>query len=137
MSHTQQAVDELKEEFGFFDNWMDRYQYIMDLGKALPALPDEWKTAEYRIDGCQSNVWFHHEFEEGVLHFDASSDAAIVTGLVAIVLRVFNDRYPQEILDTPTDILKELGLEQHLSPTRNNGLHAMLGHIYTLTSQYA
>lgn len=137
MSHTQQAVDELKEEFGFFDNWMDRYQYIMDLGKALPAFPDEWKTAEYRIDGCQSNVWFHHEFKKGVLHFDASSDAAIVTGLVAIVLRVFNDRHPQEILDTPTDILKELGLEQHLSPTRNNGLHAMLGHIYTLASQHA
>ncbi|MGJ8513266.1 SufE family protein [Carnimonas bestiolae] len=137
MSSAQQATAELLEEFSFFDNWMDRYQYIIDMGKALPSMPDEWVTTEYRIEGCQSNVWIHHQIEQGVLHFDAMSDAAIVAGLIAIVLRLYNDKTPTDILATPTDTFKQLGLEQHLSPTRNNGLHAMLNHIYTTAQQYA
>ena len=131
----QQALDELIEEFGFFDNWMDRYQYIIDLGKQLPPLADEWKTAEYRIDGCQSNVWIHHERQAEQLHFEAMSDAAIVSGLIAVVMRIYNDRTPQAILAMPKDCLDQLGLSQHLSPTRNNGLHAMLGHIYLTAAQ--
>ncbi|ANF58109.1 SufE family protein [Halotalea alkalilenta] len=134
---TEQAKAELIEEFGFFDNWMDRYQYIIDLGRELPPLPDEWKVAQYRIEGCQSNVWIHHQREGDVLHFDATSDAAIVAGLIAVVMRIYNDRSAEEILATPPDAFKQLGLEQHLSPTRNNGLHAMLAHIYQVAEREA
>lgn len=138
MTTAQDAAAELVEEFGFFDNWMDRYQYIIDMGKALPDIPEEWRTSEYRIEGCQSNVWIHHELQEnGLLHFDAMSDAAIVEGLIAVVMRLYNERSPAEILETPTDTFKQLGLEQHLSPTRNNGLHAMLGHIYATAQAYS
>lgn len=133
----QQALDELVEEFGFFDNWMDRYQYIIDLGKQLPAMPDEWKTTEYRIDGCQSNVWIHHQQQGDRLHFSAMSDAAIVSGLIAVVMRIYNDRLPSDVLTMPKDCLDQLGLSQHLSPTRNNGLHAMLTHIYLTAAQQA
>ncbi|BBG30100.1 SufE family protein [Zymobacter palmae] len=133
----QQALDELIEEFGFFDNWMDRYQYIIDLGKQLPAMPDEWKTAEYRIDGCQSNVWIYDEQHGDHLHFSAMSDAAIVSGLIAVVMRIYNDRTPHAILAMPKDCLDQLGLSQHLSPTRNNGLHAMLAHIYLTAAKLA
>jgi len=128
----QEAQQELLEEFEMFDNWMDRYQYIIDLGKALPVFPEEWKTPEYKIEGCQSQVWIRPEVRDGRIHLDAISDAAIVSGLIALLLRIYNDRTPQEILDTPPNFLSELGLDKHLSPTRSNGLHAMLERIFTL-----
>lgn len=128
----QEAQQELLEEFEMFDNWMDRYQYIIDLGKALPAFPEKWKTPEYKIEGCQSQVWIRPEIRDGRIHLDAISDAAIVSGLIALLLRIYNERTPQEILDTPPDFLSELGLDKHLSPTRSNGLHAMLERIFTL-----
>ncbi|WP_404418932.1 SufE family protein [Marinospirillum sp.] len=128
----QEAQQELLEEFEMFDNWMDRYQYIIDLGKALPDFPEEWKTAEYKIEGCQSQVWIRPEVRDGRIHLNAISDAAIVSGLIALLLRIYNDRTPQEILDTPPDFLNKLGLDKHLSPTRSNGLHAMLERIFTL-----
>ncbi|MFC0268390.1 SufE family protein [Kushneria aurantia] len=131
MTPSAQAQQELLEEFDMFDNWMDRYQYIIDLGKLLPAFPEEWKNSETRVDGCQSNVWLHSEMRGEALHFDAISDAAIVSGLIAILMRIYNDRPPQEIVDTPPDFFAELGLDQHLSPTRSNGLHAMLERIKT------
>lgn len=138
MSTPQTALDTLSEEFGFFDNWMDRYQYIIDMGKQLPAMPEAWKTPEYRIEGCQSNVWFHETQDEaGQLHFTAISDAAIVSGLIAVVLRIYNDRTPKAILETPSNALDVLGLGQHLSPTRSNGLHAMLNHIYSAAARAA
>ncbi|WP_445621702.1 SufE family protein [Kushneria sp. Sum13] len=127
----QEAQQELIEEFDMFDNWMDRYQYIIDLGKQLPDFPDEWKNDDTRLDGCQSNVWVHPERQDETLHFHAMSDAAIVSGLIAILLRIYNDRTPQEILDTPPDFLAALDLDKHLSPTRSNGLHAMLERIKT------
>ncbi|SFB89081.1 cysteine desulfuration protein SufE [Marinospirillum celere] len=128
----QEAQQELLEEFEMFDNWMDRYQYIIDLGKALPAFPDEWKTAEYIIEGCQSQVWIRPDIRDGRIHLDAISDAAIVSGLIAILLRIYSDRTSEEILNTPPEFLKELGLDKHLSPTRSNGLHAMLERIFAL-----
>lgn len=131
----QEAQAELIEEFGFFDNWMDRYQYIIDMGKQLPAFPDELKTAETKIHGCQSNVWIHHERQGKALHFLATSDAAIVSGLIAVLMRIYNDRTPSEIVATPPDFLEELGLDKHLSPTRANGLHAMLKRIFALAEQ--
>ena len=117
---------ELVDEFGFFDNWTDRYQYLIDLGRKLPAFPDHWRTEQYRLHGCQSQVWIHHERRGGLLHFDAISDSAIVSGLIAILLRVYSDRPPAEIVRTEPSFVAAIGLDAHLSPTRKNGLHAML-----------
>lgn len=133
----QDAQAELVEEFEIFDNWMDRYQYIIDMGKQLPVFPDEWKIPECKIQGCQSNVWIHHRRDAGVLHFDATSDAAIVSGLIAVLMRIYNDRAPQEIVSTQPSFLEELGLDKHLSPTRSNGLHSMLARIYEVAEQEA
>ncbi len=131
----QDAQAELIEEFSLFDNWMDRYQYIIDMGKQLPAFPDDLKTPETKIQGCQSNVWMHHERQGDNVHFQATSDAAIVSGLIAVLMRIYNDRSPEEIVDTPPSFLEELGLDKHLSPTRSNGLHAMLQRIYSVAEQ--
>ncbi len=123
-ARTQQ---ELIDEFGFFDDWTDRYQYLIDLGRKLPEFPDEWRCEEYRLHGCQSQVWIHEErHDDGRLHFDAISDSAIVSGLIALLLRVYSDRPPAEILETEPDFVRAIGLDSHLSPTRKNGLHAML-----------
>ena len=122
MNEVKQAQEELIEEFQFFDDWMDRYQYIIDLGRRLPEFPEAEKTDANKIKGCQSQVWFLASMQEGRLHFQAISDAAIVSGLIAVLLRIYSDRKPQDILETPADFVSSLQLEQHLSPTRSNGL---------------
>ncbi|MHB0775479.1 SufE family protein [Halomonas sp. WWR20] len=131
----QDAQTELVEEFSLFDNWMDRYQYLIDMGKQLPTYPEPLKTPETKIAGCQSNVWMHHEARDAKLHFEATSDAAIVSGLIAVLMRIYNDRTPAEILATQPSFLNDLGLDKHLSPTRSNGLHAMLGRIYEVAER--
>ncbi|MDY7117166.1 SufE family protein [Halomonas sp. SSL-5] len=133
----EQAQQELIDEFEMFDNWMDRYQYIIDMGKALPDFPAEWKRDELKIQGCQSNVWMHHERRGDVVHFDAISDAAIVSGLIAVLMRIYSDRPAAEIRDTSPHFLGDLGLDKHLSPTRSNGLNAMLKRIYEVAEQEA
>lgn len=120
------AQQELIDDFSMFDDWMDRYQYIIDMGRRLPAFPDEFRTEENRIRGCQSQVWFVADQDDGRLVFQAISDAAIVSGLIAILLRLYSGRHPQDILDTPPDFVSALQLESHLSPTRSNGLSSML-----------
>ena len=130
MNEVQQAQEELIEEFQFFDDWMDRYQYIIDLGRRLPEFPEAEKTDANKIKGCQSQVWFLASMQEGRLHFQAISDAAIVSGLIAVLLRIYSDRKPQDILETPADFVSSLQLEQHLSPTRSNGLASMLEAIH-------
>ncbi len=120
------AQDELVEEFQFFDNWMDRYQYLIDLGRRLPEFPEEDRIDANKIRGCQSQVWFVAEQHDGRLTFRAISDAAIVSGLIAMLLHIYSGRRPQDILDTPPDFVEALQLEQHLSPTRSNGLSSML-----------
>lgn len=124
------AQSELVGEFRLFDDWMGRYEYLIDLGKQLPEFPEEWRNEDNRIHGCQSQVWIHSELRDGRLHFDGTSDAAIVRGLIAVLFRVFNDRRPGELLESRPDFLSEIGFAQHLSPTRSNGLHAMLESIY-------
>lgn len=133
----EQAQQALIEEFEMFDNWMDRYQYIIDMGKALPDFPEAWKTDELKIQGCQSNVWMRHERRGDAIHFDAISDAAIVSGLIAVLMRIYSDRPAAEIRDTSPHFLADLGLDKHLSPTRSNGLHAMLKRIYEVAEQEA
>ena len=114
------------EEFSFFEDWMDRYQYLIDIGRKLPPMPQEYLRDEFKLKGCQSQVWFVGETNEDRLIFRASSDAAIVAGLVAILLRMYSNRTPDEILSAPQSFIKDIGLEEHLSPTRKNGLGAML-----------
>ena len=120
---------ELIEEFSFFDDWTDRYQYLIDLGRQLPEYPQQWRTEEHRLHGCQSQVWIHHDHRNGAIHFDAISDSAIVSGLIALLLRVYSDRTAREILATKPEFITRIGLDSHLSPTRKNGLHAMLAAI--------
>ena len=121
---------DLVEEFEIFDDWMTRYEHVIDLGKQLPEFPDEWKTEENRIHGCQSQVWLNLQMDGDKLHIDGISDAAIVSGLVAIVLRVYSDQTPADILAAKPDFIADIGFTDHLSPTRSNGLHAMLRAIY-------
>jgi cysteine desulfuration protein SufE len=125
-SEVAAAQQEIIEEFGLFDDWMDRYQYLIDLGRRLPEFPDELRTDEHRIRGCQSQVWFVPEKRDGRLYFQAISDAAIVSGLIALLLRLYSGREPRDILDTPADFVEALELQSHLSPTRSNGLSSML-----------
>ena len=120
------AQQEVIEEFSLFDDWMDRYQYIIDLGRRLPEFPEALRTEDNRIRGCQSQVWFVPERRDGRLYFQAVSDAAIVSGLIALLLRLYSGRFPRDILDTPPDFVGALQLESHLSPTRSNGLSSML-----------
>ena len=120
------AQQEIIEEFTLFDDWMDRYQYLIDLGRRLPEFPAELRTEENRIRGCQSQVWFVADKIDGRLNFRAISDAAIVSGLIALLLRVYSGREPRDILDTPPDFVEALQLEEHLSPTRSTGLSSML-----------
>lgn len=118
--------EELIAEFGFFDDWMERYQYLIDLGRKLPAFPEEYRRDEFKLKGCQSQVWLVGEKRDGRLVFHAISDAAIVSGIIAVILRVYSDRTPAEIVATEPDFVAAIGLDQHLSPTRKNGLGAML-----------
>jgi cysteine desulfuration protein SufE len=126
MTEIEQAERELIDEFRFFDNWMDRYQYLIDLGRQLPPFPEALKTAERRLHGCQSQVWLTTEVKGDRLEFRAISDSAIVSGLIALLMRVYNGRRVSEILATPPGFIQALGLDEHLSPTRSNGLRAML-----------
>jgi cysteine desulfuration protein SufE len=135
VNEVEQAQSELVEEFQFFDNWMDRYQYIIDLGRRLPEFPDEQRIEKNKIKGCQSQVWFTAEKTDGRLRFQAISDAAIVSGLIALLLRVYSNRKPEEIAATQADFVAALQLEQHLSPTRSNGLSAMLKAIHGFAEQ--
>jgi cysteine desulfuration protein SufE len=126
MTQIRQAEQDLIEEFRFFDNWMDRYQYIIDLGRRLPAFPEEWKTEDYRLRGCQSQVWLRTTADGDRLRFQAISDSAIVSGLIAILMRVYNGRRAAEIIATPPEFIRAIGLDEHLSPTRSNGLRSMI-----------
>lgn len=126
MGEIRQAERELEEEFGFLDNWMDRYQYLIDLGRQLPEFPAEAMTEENRLRGCQSQVWLVSEQRDGRMHYQATSDAAIVKGLIAVVLRVYDGRRAEEIVDAEPSFIAALGFDEHLSPTRSNGLLSML-----------
>lgn len=118
--------DEIIEEFADFDDWMDRYQLLIDLGSSQPKLDDKYKTEQNLIDGCQSRVWLQADMKDGLLHFQAESDALIVKGIVALLVRVLSDHTPQEILGADLYFIESIGLREHLSPTRSNGLLAML-----------
>jgi len=128
-STAAQAQAAIAEEFAFFGDWSERYQYLIDLGRKLPAFPDDWKTEEHRLQGCQSMVWIVPSGDAARLDFAAISDSAIVSGLVFLALRVYSGRPAAEILATEPDYISAIGLARHLSPTRSNGLAALLAFI--------
>jgi cysteine desulfuration protein SufE len=121
--------DEIIEEFSGFDDWMDKYQLLIDLGNEQEPLDEKYKTEQNLIDGCQSRVWLQADYEDGKIRFTAESDALIVKGIVALLIRVLSDHTPQEILDADLYFIDEIGLKEHLSPTRSNGLVAMVKQI--------
>jgi len=123
-------IDELIEDFSFFESWEDKYQYLIDMGRNVPQMADELKIDENKLRGCQSIVYFSNSYnEDGTITFMANSDAAIVQGLIALMLKVFSEKKPQEILDTDISFLKQIGLDEHLSPTRKNGLSSLVSSI--------
>ncbi|MDQ3510100.1 MAG: SufE family protein [Pseudomonadota bacterium] len=131
-----EAQAAIREEFAFFSDWSERYQYLIDLGRKLPEFPEEWKTEEHRLKGCQSMVWIVPQGDASRLDFRAVSDSAIVSGLIYLALRVYSGRSAAEIAGTDADYITDIGLARHLSPTRSNGLAALLDFIRTQASQH-
>lgn len=129
--------NEIVDEFSMFDDWDERFQYIIDLGKDLPLIDEQYKTDENTIKGCQSKVWVHAEEMDGKIVFTADSDAIITKGIIAILVRAFSNQTPKAILDADTDFIDAIGLKEHLSPTRANGLVSMIKQIkmYALAFQ--
>jgi cysteine desulfuration protein SufE len=126
---SEAAQAAIVDEFGFFSDWSERYQYLIDLGRRLPEFPEEWKNEQHRLSGCQSLVWIVRRGAADRLEFAAASDSAIVSGLVYLALRVYSGRSAADILATRADYIARIGLAKHLSPTRSNGLAALLGFI--------
>jgi cysteine desulfuration protein SufE len=121
--------EEIIDEFAMFEDWMQRYEYMIELGKSLPLIDEQYKTDENLIKGCQSKVWVHAELKNDKVVFTADSDAIITKGIVAILIRVFSNQHPKDIIDANTDFVDEIGLKEHLSPTRANGLVSMVKQI--------
>lgn len=125
----QEIQNDIVDEFSMFEDWMQRYEYMIELGKTLPLIADEHKIEENIIKGCQSKVWVHAQMDAGNVAFTADSDAIITKGIIAILLRVFSNQSPQDIIDANTDFIDKIGLKEHLSPTRANGLVSMIKQI--------
>ena len=126
MSNIKEIQEEIVGEFSMFDDWMERYEYMIELGKSLPLIDEKYKIEENLIKGCQSKVWIHAELQGDKLLFTADSDAIITKGIVAILIRAFSNQHPAEILESDTQFIDEIGLKEHLSPTRANGLVSMI-----------
>lgn len=126
METINEVQDEIVEEFSLFDDWMQRYEYMIELGKSLPLIDKQFKTDDNIIKGCQSKVWVNADLEEDKLVFTADSDAIITKGIIAILIRVFSHQHPDAILEADTSFIDKIGLKEHLSPTRANGLVSMI-----------
>lgn len=137
MNTMKETEEELIQEFEMFDDWMDKYNYIIELGKELPLIDPQYKTEEYLISGCQSQVWLHPEMRDGKLYFSADSDAIITKGIVYLLIKVLSGHTPQEILDNDLSYLDVIGLKNHLSPTRSNGLASMMKQIKLYALAYS
>ena len=122
----QEKQDEIVSEFEVFDDWMEKYEYLIDLGKDLPLIQEELKTDERLIEGCQSRVWLNATFTNGKMQFSADSEAIITKGIIGLLIRVLNDEHPETILKTDLKFISDIGLQEHLSPTRANGLNGMI-----------
>ena len=125
----KEIQDEIVDKFSMFDDWMQRYEYIIELGKSLPLIDEQYKTEDNIIKGCQSKVWVHGEQNDDKIVFTADSDAILTKGIIAILIRTFSNQKPMDILNATTDFIDEIGLKEHLSPTRANGLVSMIKQI--------
>lgn len=122
----EEVQNEIIDEFSMFEDWEERYQYMIDLGKDLPLIDEKYKTNDNIIKGCQSKVWVHADLDDDKINFTADSDAIITKGIIAILIRVFSNQHPKDILEANTDFIDKIGLKEHLSPTRANGLVSMI-----------
>jgi len=122
----EEVQNEIIEEFAMFEDWEERYQYMIDLGKDLPLIDEKYKTDDNIIKGCQSKVWVHANMQDDKINFTADSDAIITKGIIAILIRAFSNQHPKDILEANTDFIDKIGLKEHLSPTRANGLVSMI-----------
>lgn len=136
MKTITEIENEIIEEFDLFDDWMDKYNYIIELGKSLPLIDPKYKTEEHLIPGCQSQVWLHATMEDGIVTFRADSDAIITKGIINLLIKVLSHRTPQEIMDAPLTYLDKIGLKEHLSPTRSNGLVSMIQQMKMYAQQF-
>lgn len=132
----KKVQEEIVEEFSVFDDWMERYNLLIDMGKSLPLIDPKYKTNEFLIDGCQSKVWLYPQFDGEKIKFTADSDAIITKGIVSLLIRVLSDRTPDEILEADLSFIDEIGLRQNLSPTRSNGLLSMIKRMKTFALVY-
>lgn len=126
MQTIKEIQEEIIDEFSMFEDWEERYQYMIDLGKDLPLIEEQYKTEDNIIKGCQSKVWVHAKLNDDTIAFTADSDAIITKGIIAILIRVFSNQHPSAIIEANTDFIDEIGLKEHLSPTRANGLVSMI-----------
>ncbi len=126
MSDIKEIQEEIVDEFSLFDDWMQRYEHMIELGKSLPLIEEKYKTEDNLIKGCQSKVWVHAEMKDEKLIFTADSDAIITKGIIAVLIRAFSNQHPKDIIDADTQFIDEIGLKEHLSPTRANGLVSMI-----------
>ena len=133
----QEIQAEIIDVFSMFDDWMQRYEFIIDLGKSLPLIEEQYKTEDNIIQGCQSKVWVHGELADDNIVFTADSDAILTKGIIAILIRVFSNQKPADILEANTDFIDEIGLKEHLSPTRANGLVSMIKQIKMYALAYS
>ena len=131
----QEKINQIKEDFSYFDNWEDKYQYLIDLGKKLPRLEDKFKNEDFRVQGCNSNLWVISQLSEDKLTFIGASDSVIVQGLFYLVQYVYNNERPQTILDQPLDFFDEMGLSSHLGPSRSNGLNSLKKRIFSIATE--
>ena len=131
----QEKINKIKEDFSFFDDWEDKYQYLIDLGKKLPELENIYKTEEYRVKGCNSNLWVVPQIKEGKIVFLGFSDSVIVQGLFYLVQFIYNNEQPQAILNEPLDFFNEIGLSSHLGPSRTNGFNSLKKHINQVATE--
>ena len=122
----QEKQEEIVSEFEVFDDWMEKYEYLIDIGKDLPLIQEELKTEERLIEGCQSRVWLNADFNDGKMQFSADSEAIITKGIIGLLIRVLNDEHPETILKTDLKFISDIGLQEHLSPSRANGLNGMI-----------
>lgn len=129
MMTIKEIQNEIIDEFSMFEDWMQRYEYIIELGKTLPLIDEQYKTDDNIIKGCQSKVWLHGNQQNGKVQFTADSDAILTKGIIAILIRVFSGKTPEEILNSDTEFIDRIGLKEHLSPTRANGLVSMIKQI--------
>ncbi|MBP6819060.1 MAG: SufE family protein [Ferrovibrio sp.] len=137
MTDIKAAQEEIVDDFSLFDDWMDRYRYLIDLGRALPPYPDELRTDEWRVKGCINRAWLHGAARDGHVYYQASSESEIVAGLIALLLKVYSGRTPREIIDNPPDFLERIGVWENITSNRINGLKGMINLIQSVAKAAA